>query len=156
MTTHSPYRRLLLLALIALTAFGIAACGGSSDEPAVETTGVAVEAGAADAALPSTMAPDQAWALVEDGSATMIDVREPEELAEQRVSGTIDIPLGELEGRVAEVPTGKPVLVLCRSGNRAQPAAAILRAAGYEAVVVDGGIVAWAQAGLPYTGVSPG
>jgi rhodanese-related sulfurtransferase len=97
----------------------------------------------------------EAWEQFDGGSAIMVDVREPEELAEQRVPGTIDIPLGELESRLAEVPTDKPVLVLCRSGNRARPAAATLAAAGYDVSIVDGGIIAWDAAGLPYEGSRP-
>jgi rhodanese-related sulfurtransferase len=65
------------------------------------------------------------------------------------VAGTIDIPLGQLEARAGEIPTGKPVLVFCRSGNRSQEGAAILAAKGYDASSVEGGIIAWQDAGLP-------
>lgn len=92
---------------------------------------------------------DQAHAELGRDAAVMVDVREPEEIAEQAVPGTINIPLGELEARANEVPKGKPVLVFCRSGNRSQEGAAILSAKGYDASTVEGGIIAWDAAGLP-------
>jgi rhodanese-related sulfurtransferase len=137
-------RASLLLILLAL---GVAACGGgdatSSSSAAAETN-------------PSTVSAATAGAQFASGEATMIDVREPSELAEQHVPGAIAIPLGEVEARMAEIPQDKPVLVLCRSGNRARPAAQVLADAGYQARIVDGGIIAWDQAGLPFTGSAPG
>ena len=139
------------LLLIALLAIGLAACGGSDDD---DGTGGAAAVEAATGSL-EVVSADQAWSAFDSGEAIMIDVREPEELAEQKVPGTIDIPLGELESRLAEIPNDKPVLVLCRSGNRARPAAELLAASGYDASVVDGGIIAWDASGLPYEGSPP-
>ena len=148
MTLSSPIRLLALLALLLAFAVGVTACGASSD-------GAAVAAADDGGGAPTVVSAPEAWEQFDGGSAIMVDVREPEELAEQRVPGTIDIPLGELESRLAEVPTDKPVLVLCRSGNRARPAAATLAAAGYDVSIVDGGIIAWDAAGLPYEGSRP-
>lgn len=146
-------RRATLVALALSAALAVTACGGSdasSTQSQTPASGAAVEAAAPDA-LPAV----DAYPLFEDGSHTLLDVREPEETDAQYVDGSVIIPLGELESRMAELPADKPVLVLCRSGNRAVPAAEMLRAAGYQAVVIDDGIIGWADAGLPYEGSAP-
>jgi rhodanese-related sulfurtransferase len=154
MTSHRRLARLLSASLlIAVLAIGLAACGGS-DDATDEGTGGAAAVEAATGSL-DVVSAVEAWSAFDSGEAIMIDVREPEELAEQKVPGTIDIPLGELDARLAEIPNDKPVLVLCRSGNRARPAAELLAASGYEASVVDGGIIAWDSSGLPYEGSPP-
>ena len=83
--------------------------------------------------------------------AVILDVREPSELAQARIEGTLDIPLGELVERVAEVPSDTTVYVLCHAGGRSAQAAQYLESRGVDAVNIDGGIVAWHQAGLPVT-----
>ena len=83
--------------------------------------------------------------------AVILDVREPGELAQARIEGTLDIPLGELVERVAEVPSDTTVYVLCHAGGRSAQAAQYLEARGVDAVNIDGGIVAWHRAGLPVT-----
>ena len=82
--------------------------------------------------------------------APIVDVREPYELVEDgRVAGAVNIPLGELSARAEEVPRGQPVLILCRSGARSGMAADALRASGYDAYNIEGGILAWERDGLP-------
>ncbi|PWC03409.1 rhodanese-like domain-containing protein [Agromyces badenianii] len=83
--------------------------------------------------------------------AVILDVREPHELVQARIEGTIDIPLGELVERVAEVPGDTTVFVLCHAGGRSAQAAQYLEAQGIDAVNIDGGIIAWYRAGLPVT-----
>lgn len=144
MTTISRARRLAAIALVAALPIGVAACGG--DESSSATGGAAVEVTTGSVGSVSV---EQAHAELGRDAAVMVDVREPEEIAEQAVPGTINIPLGELEARANEVPKGKPVLVFCRSGNRSQEGAAILSAKGYDASTVEGGIIAWDAAGLP-------
>jgi rhodanese-related sulfurtransferase len=139
-------RRIAAVALIAGLPIGLAACGSSDTSSAPE--GAAVEATTTAAGAVSVQ---QAHDQLENGTAVMVDVREPDEIAESAVAGTIDIPLGQLEARAGEIPTGKPVLVFCRSGNRSQEGTAILAAKGYDASSVEGGIIAWQDAGLPTT-----
>ncbi len=84
--------------------------------------------------------------------ALLIDVREPDEWQEGHVAGARHIPLGDLPARLAEVPRDRPVLLLCRSGNRSGRATALLREQGYDqATNVAGGITAWQRAGLLVT-----
>ena len=79
----------------------------------------------------------------------IIDVREPDEFAAGRVPQAVNIPLQQLPARLMEVPTEAPVAVICQSGRRSAQGAEVLNAAGIDAVTVDGGTAAWAQAGHP-------
>ena len=55
------------------------------------------------------------------------------------------IPLGTLPDRLSEIPKDRPVVVHCRSGARSARAVAMLRAEGYDAHNLVGGILAWAE-----------
>ncbi len=77
-----------------------------------------------------------------------LDVREDAEFAAGHVPGAIHVPLGELPERAGELPRGE-VYVLCRTGGRATKAARWLDENGRDAVVVQGGSIAWAEAGNP-------
>jgi adenylyltransferase/sulfurtransferase len=74
---------------------------------------------------------------------TLVDVREPAEHAQSRIEGAVLIPLGTLEGRLAEIPRDRPVVVHCLSGGRSSRAAEILRRHGYRSHNLAGGIRAW-------------
>jgi rhodanese-related sulfurtransferase len=90
-----------------------------------------------------------AAADLRDAGAVVLDVREPAEWAEGHIPGATLIPLGELARRTSELPDDETIVVICRSGNRSAQGRDILRAAGYEATSVDGGMTAWRAAGLP-------
>src|SRR5699024_7809263 len=79
----------------------------------------------------------------------LLDVREHDEWDSGHLHGAAHIPLGELAGRLDEVPAHDQVLVYCKSGGRSAYAAMMLQQAGVEAVNLDGGIVAWTHAGRP-------
>ncbi|WP_072688562.1 rhodanese-like domain-containing protein [Rhodococcus marinonascens] len=81
--------------------------------------------------------------------APVVDVREDYEYAQAHVPGAQWIPLGELGTRVAEVPDGNMVYVICASGSRSLYGADILLAAGRRAVSVAGGTGAWLRSGHP-------
>lgn len=82
--------------------------------------------------------------LPEAGTAFLLDVRGPDEFAAERVPGSVNVPLPRLLDDVPdEVPGDRPILVICRSGARAEVAAASLIARGYGDVrVLEGGLVA--------------
>lgn len=80
-----------------------------------------------------------------DGSAILLDVREPFELAAARVEGALHIPMRELPARVQELPRDKPILVMCHSGARSQRVADWLLPQGFDASNVAGGIDAWSD-----------
>ena len=81
--------------------------------------------------------------------APVIDVREPAEYAEGHVPGATLIPLATVPDRLAEIPTGGPVLIICRSGGRSRNAAEFLRTQGIDAINVGGGTMDWIHAGQP-------
>lgn len=82
--------------------------------------------------------------------ARPIDVREPDEWAAGRAPTAIHLPMGEITGRLAELPDDEdPLYVICRSGGRSARVTEFLVAQGYPAVNVDGGMQAWSRAGRP-------
>jgi rhodanese-related sulfurtransferase len=99
--------------------------------------------------LPDTVTVQDAQNRFSEG-AFLLDVREQSEWQEAHIDGAVLIPLGELSGRIAELPTDRDILVICRSGNRSAQARDLLRAAGMNRVTsVAGGMNAWKAAGLP-------
>ena len=76
----------------------------------------------------------------------LLDVREPWEWAVSSLAprGARLIPLGELGERRKEVPTDRPVVVYCRSGQRSRTAAVRLAEQGYRVSSLTGGLQAWA------------
>jgi glyoxylase-like metal-dependent hydrolase (beta-lactamase superfamily II)/rhodanese-related sulfurtransferase len=72
----------------------------------------------------------------------LLDVRDPIEWRDEGfVDGALAIPVGELSARLDEVPTDRPITVMCRSGARAAIAANILERAGRDVrVVAVGGV----------------
>ena len=85
--------------------------------------------------------------LVDAGEAPVVlDVREAHELSIASFPmPVVHIPLGTLPQRLGELPSGARIVCACRSGARSAQAAQFLRQRGYEAVNLDGGILAWAR-----------
>ena len=91
-------------------------------------------------------------------TAVLLDVREHEEWVAGHVEGAVHVPLGQLPGRLPEVPDDGDLVVVCRSGARSAQATAWLAAQGRPAANLDGGMQAWAAAGRPMvseTGAPP-
>lgn len=82
---------------------------------------------------------------------TLVDVRTLAEFSDGYIPGAINISLQELPQKLSRIPTDKPVIVYCRSGNRSAFAANILKQAGYTEVYDLGGIIDWTRQGLPIT-----
>ncbi|HSW39835.1 MAG TPA: FAD-dependent oxidoreductase [Acidobacteriota bacterium] len=82
----------------------------------------------------------------------LLDVRSPDEYAAARLPKSTLIPLGELRGRLAEVPRDKEIVTYCAISLRGYEAACILRGAGFKDVkVLDGGMAMWPFAKeIPY------
>lgn len=79
----------------------------------------------------------------------ILDVREDFEITEGMIPGAIHIPMGELGARLDELDRNRPVIVICRSGNRSSRVADTLTDAGFIADTMAGGMSAWLRAGLP-------
>lgn len=122
---------------------GVSACASAG--PCASTAGHVEE-------FPHLASADLAKMLHEKRALTLLDCRETAEYTDElgHIAGTMLIPLGEVPGRVAEVPTGNPIVSICRSGKRALRAAQALKAAGRTDIwVLTGGMLAWNEAGLP-------
>lgn len=79
----------------------------------------------------------------------LLDVREPKELEELgAIKGYVNIPVGQLESRLAEIPKSQPVAVYCRIGGRAGRAGELLGKNGYQ-VLGAAGIVEWREKNYP-------
>lgn len=98
----------------------------------------------------STTSPLAASAQVAQGTL-LLDVREDDEWAAGHAPGALHVPLGTITAgqRPASVPDGADVVVVCRSGRRSSEAADRLAAAGVAVRNLEGGMQAWAAAGLP-------
>ncbi|MFJ6417389.1 rhodanese-like domain-containing protein [Paeniglutamicibacter sp. NPDC091659] len=81
----------------------------------------------------------------------VLDVREDFEITDGVIPDAIHIPMGELNTRLGEIDRARPVIVICRSGNRSTRVADALTGAGFTADTMAGGMIAWQRAGLPVT-----
>jgi rhodanese-related sulfurtransferase len=90
----------------------------------------------------------QAAALADRG-AILLDVREPREWQAGHAPRARHIPLSQVPRRAGELPEGRAVVTVCRSGARSARAASLLARQGREVWNLAGGMQAWARAGLP-------
>lgn len=95
----------------------------------------------------SDVTPAQALSLHEAGDVTLLDVREPEEWVKGHAAGAVHIPLGDINPTTLD--TSKPIVAVCRSGNRSGKATELLREAGIDVRNMAGGMNAWHENGLP-------
>jgi hydroxyacylglutathione hydrolase len=87
------------------------------------------------------------------GAVTVVDVRSANEWAGGHVPGAMHIPLGYLAGRCRTIPTTRPIVLQCQSGSRSAIAVSLLEHLGiHGAINLQGGLSAWAAAGLPVEG----
>lgn len=82
--------------------------------------------------------PEEVADLTADGW-TLVDVRNPDEVAAFRVPEALCIPLHELRARLAEIPAGRQIATICASGQRSYYAARILQQRGFQSADVTGG-----------------
>ena len=107
-------------------------------------------------ALPTDISVAQAYAKHQQG-AFFLDVRSQEEWNQVHIAKSILIPLGELQGRMSELPRNQDVVVVCASGVRSKEGVTILRQAGFSrASCMSGGLQAWEAAGYPLERSTPG
>lgn len=90
--------------------------------------------------------------LMNRDKAVVIDVCEPDEFARGHVIGAKNLPLGQLEDKLAQVVKNKStqVIMVCQVGARSARAAATARKLGFENVQsLSGGLRAWTAASMP-------
>ena len=94
----------------------------------------------------------EAIQLMNRNNAVLLDVRETNEFTGGKLPNALHIPMSQLAGRAAELAklTARPVVVYCSLGRRARGAGAELAKAGFgDIYVLQGGLKAWKDAGLP-------
>lgn len=129
---------MFLAGILILIIAGLVACGNSTPPAQVS-----------DSSLPAEISVQDAVTQRERG-AFILDVREQSEWNEFHVPDSTLIPLGQLQARVNEAPKDKPIVVVCRSGNRSKTGRDILTQAGFTNVTsMNGGVTEWRSAGYP-------
>ncbi|OOG66527.1 ArsR family transcriptional regulator [Sinorhizobium sp. A49] len=93
-----------------------------------------------------------------EGSVTLLDVRPQDEFASGHLPGAINIPIDELERRLAELPAGAEIVAYCRGPYCALSfdAVTVLRGKGFAVRRLDSGFPDWKAAGLSVEGRDPG
>lgn len=100
----------------------------------------------------NALSPTEATMLINREDALVIDVREAAEYVNGHVPESRNIPAASLDERIGELDKfkGSPLILVCQSGTRSSGACSRLAKQGFSRVHnLDGGIGAWAQAGLP-------
>lgn len=84
------------------------------------------------------------------GECVLVDVREEQELASEKIAGCVHAPMSALEKSAGEIGRDKAVYLICRTGARSRDAAARFTRMGFRSVrVVEGGIKEWIESGRP-------
>lgn len=102
----------------------------------------------------SAITVQDAKALLDAGEAIMIDVREQDEWDAARIDGTVFAPLSQMPQawEALDLPSDKTVIVQCKSGGRSGRVCEFVGPSakeGQPVVNLEGGILAWAEAGYP-------
>ncbi|HEY5757153.1 MAG TPA: molybdopterin-synthase adenylyltransferase MoeB [Steroidobacter sp.] len=80
------------------------------------------------------------------GKVAIVDVRSPKEFGVSHLPGAVNIPVGDVQQRLAELPRDQPVVFICRSGARSMTASAIATRAGLGNLAhLEGGLLGWAK-----------
>ncbi len=149
--TRLPRPRTVVM-VVAMLAFALIGAACSSD-PTAESAAVGVDS-SSDGAGIRPVSPTAAAELLADPPADLVvlDVRTAEEFAEGHLAEAtmLDFYQADFADRLAELPRDVPYVLYCRSGNRSGQTRLIMDELGFTDVAdVQGGIVAWAEAGLP-------
>jgi rhodanese-related sulfurtransferase len=91
--------------------------------------------------------PEHTAEALADGSAQVIDVREPYEREAGHIAGSRHVGLQDLAAQADTVDRDRPVIFQCRSGARSLMAAQAFRRAGYDAWSMAGGLEQWVAEG---------
>jgi rhodanese-related sulfurtransferase len=98
----------------------------------------------------STICPQVAAAdVAAQTGLVLIDVRSPIEFETEHIAGSINVPLESLDSRCDELSRNGQLVLICRSGKRAERGAHTLMGRGFRPKVLEGGMIAWRTAGLP-------
>ncbi|MFY9142471.1 rhodanese-like domain-containing protein [Sulfuricurvum sp.] len=98
-----------------------------------------------------TISPNQAYSLLQkDENVTLLDVRTPEEYAQEHIQGATLIPVQILNTNLPQLQNvkNKKIIVYCHSGNRSVEASRILAKNGFVPLNIKGGISQWKSDGF--------
>jgi hydroxyacylglutathione hydrolase len=87
--------------------------------------------------------PSEASRAVAAGELQLVDIRLAPDAAATPLAGAVNIPFPELQQRIRELDSTRPVAFICKAGAKSQDAALVASERGYDAASVDGGLVAW-------------
>ena len=95
--------------------------------------------------------PETVHRWIGDGEALLVDVREANELAQARLAEAFHVPMSAFDPDRIPTGTGKKVVFICARGARSEQVRQYVVAQGIlaEAYNMAGGLIAWAEAGLP-------
>jgi adenylyltransferase/sulfurtransferase len=135
-------------------------CAVCGEHPTIKTLADSVARSSAPRGPCRGLQPQQLRELLEDGGGaahiTVVDVREPREFAAGHLAGALNIPVGDLPRRGAEIPLEFPVVFVCRSGVRSRAACELVAGAGIQdPASLEGGMLAWAAQIDPEMRVAP-
>jgi rhodanese-related sulfurtransferase len=100
----------------------------------------------------ASLTPAAAVQLMNNDDIVVLDVREASETAAGKITKAIQIPVGAVKTRIAELDKhkNKTVLVYCKTGARSGAACKELSNNGFDKVYsLNGGLLAWQEAHLP-------
>lgn len=103
-------------------------------------------------AVNTGLSANDAVQLINREKAVVVDVCEPAEYAASHIVGSKNIPLGDLQAKLAGAVKNKslPLILVCQSGARSARAVATAKTLGFEqAQSLGGGLAAWKSANLP-------
>ena len=83
-----------------------------------------------------------------DAGAQVLDVRTDVEFEAGHIPGARHVPVADLQREAGNLTQDTPVILYCRSGNRSGPTADAFAASGWDAHSIEGGLIAWHEAGL--------
>jgi len=102
------------------------------------------------------LSPQDVLTRLKADEITLIDVREPDEYAAERIHGALLFPLSTFDAHALPHDDGKPIVFHCGSGIRSVKAIEKCRAAGLpQDSHLAGGLKAWKTAGLPTIAIDP-
>ncbi|AOJ11373.1 rhodanese-like domain-containing protein [Burkholderia mayonis] len=132
MTFFTDYTNLALIAILVVS-------GGLLAWPALRRGGGGLSAA-------------EATQLINRRNAIVVDLRPAAEYGAGHLPSARSVEFGELQARAGQLAKNKgtPVLLVCQNGQQSQKARKIVEDAGYQDVhVLQGGLSAWQQAGMP-------
>jgi rhodanese-related sulfurtransferase len=99
-------------------------------------------------APPSSVSAETARHWIAAGEAVLIDVRDPEEYADEHIPGAVLLPLAGLDAAALPDTGSRRVILHCLTGKRSATALARLTEQGVSGLLhLEGGLLAWKKAG---------